>query len=221
VRPVRVLVADPLPIFRAGVRNLLRRERDLDVIEAGSFDELQRADDWPDLALVDADLPPKGALPAVEWLSAHRECATIVWSFAPTCEAVLDAIRAGARGYLHKEISGPGLVRSLRGAVRGEAQLSRELVTLMIEALHGLEERDRARARITLLSPREHEVLALIVDGAATRTIADALDISEFTVKRHVQNIFHKLDVESRGAAAAAFRRALGAEHDVVAGRMA
>jgi DNA-binding NarL/FixJ family response regulator len=126
----------------------------------------------------------------------------IVWSFAPTRETVLAAVRAGADGYLHKEISPAGLVRSLRGVIHGEAPLSRDLATLMIEAIHTLEERDRTRERLSVLSMREREILHHVAHGARNRQIAAALTISEFTVKRHMQNILGKLGVGSRSAAA-------------------
>lgn len=206
----RILVADSLRIFRAGVRNLLSRESDFDVVEAGSLDELLRevADDCPDIALIDRDLPPAGALEAVRRLTAHCSTTAIVWSFEPTHAVVLEAVRAGAHGYLRKEISPQGLVRSLRGVARGEAPLSRDLASLMIGALHDMDERVRARDRAGTLSSREREVLGLIAEGARNKQIAASLAISEFTVKRHVQNILHKLELPSRRAASAFYRSA-------------
>ena len=206
----RILVADSLPIFRAGVRNLLRRESDLEVVEAASFDEVaeQVADACPEIALIDLELPPNGGVEAVQLLSERCSTHKIVWSFAPTRETVLAAVRAGADGYLHKEISPGGLVRSLRGLVRGEAPLSRDLATLMIEAIHGLDERDRTRERLSVLSTREREILDHVAQGERNRQIAAALTISEFTVKRHMQNILGKLGVGSRRAAADFYRAA-------------
>jgi DNA-binding NarL/FixJ family response regulator len=206
----RVLVAEPLTIFRAGVRNLLMRESDLDVVEAANFEEVGACVDCgcPDLALIDLDLPPIGGVEAVKLLSQRCSTNMIVWSFAPTRETVLAAVRAGASGYLHKEISPVGLVRSLRGAVNGEAPLSRDLVTLMIDAIHRVEQRDDTRERLSVLSAREREILDFVSHGARNRQIAAALTISEFTVKRHMQNILGKLGVGSRGAAADFYRTA-------------
>jgi len=116
---------------------------------------------------------------------------------------VLESITAGAHGFLQKEISGPGLIRALRGVAAGEAPLSRDMAGLMIAAIHGLEARSKALERAAVLSEREKEVLAFVSRGARNRDIAEALDISEFTVKRHMQNILQKLDVPSRRAAAA------------------
>lgn len=208
----RVLVADPLPIFRGGVARLLRQEREFDVMEASSLGDFSRLGHRrPDIALLDADLPPRGALPALAWLSEHCDCHTIVWSVDPTPLDVLDTIRAGARGYLRKDISPTGLVRSLLGVVRGEAPLSRYLTTMMIDALHGYDEQARARERAAALSTRERQVLDLVAQGAQNKQIANVLSISEFTVKRHVQNILEKLSVPSRRAAADFYQAAFGA----------
>ncbi len=209
----RILVADPLRIFRAGVRNLLARERDFEVVEAGTLDELLAAVDEaaPDIALIDIDLPPLGGVAAVQRLTGLCSPHTIVWSYDPKQDAVLSAVRAGAHGFLRKQISPQGLVRALRGVVHGEAPLSRDLATMMIDALHGMDERTRAIDRADMLSSREREVLDLIAEGARNRQIAAALSISEFTVKRHVQNILQKLDLPSRGAAATFYRTATSA----------
>lgn len=214
MKRTRILIADSLPIFRAGVRNLLAGESEFEVLEAASFDDL--ADlvegECPDIALIDLALPPVGGVAAVAKVSEHCSAHTIVWSFEATRETVLAAIRAGASGYLHKEISPAGLVRSLRGVMRGEAPLARDLATLMIGALHGLEERDRAREKAAVLSPREREVLSYVAGGARNRQIAHALFISEFTVKRHMQNILQKLGLPSRRAAAVFYKAAFEAE---------
>jgi len=214
VRRTRILVADPLRIFRAGVRNLLARESGFEVVEAGNFDEVQAAieADCPDIALIDLELPPLGGVAAVQRLAKRCSTHTIVWSFEPTRDTVLSAVRAGAHGFLHKEISPEGLVRALRGVIHGEAPLSRDLATLMIDALHGLDQRESARDRVVVLSSREREVLDFVAQGARNKQIATALTISEFTVKRHVQNILQKLDLPSRKAAATFYRTAFGDE---------
>jgi len=219
MRRTRILVADSLQIFRSGVRNLLARESDFEIIEAESFDDVLRAVelDCPDIALIDLELPPYGGVSAVQRLRKRCSTYTIVWSFEPSRETVLAAVRAGAHGFLHKEISPEGLVRALRGVVQGEAPLSRDLASLMIDALHGLDERTRARDRAGVLSSREREVLDLVAQGARNRQIAAALTISEFTVKRHVQNILQKLELPSRKAAATFYRTAFGQEEAPVA----
>lgn len=203
----RVLLLDPLPIFRAGVRGHLTEESDFEVVEAGSVEEA-RALEPPDIALVDASL-----VDAVELLG---EAHVVVWSFAPKPHEVLAAIQAGAHGYLHKEISSSGLVRALRALPLGEAPLSRHLAAALIEAMHGQEAHSQAQARLAVLSAREREVLELVALGARNSSIAESLSISEFTVKRHVQNILGKLGVASRTAAGAVYRAGLDEESAAV-----
>jgi len=219
VRRTRILVADPLRIFRAGVLSLLARESDFDVVEAGSLEEVLHVieHDCPDIALIDLELPPVGGVVAVQRLATRCSAYPIVWGFEPSRDCVLESVRAGAHGFLRKDISPEGLVRALRGVVQGEAPLSGDLVALMIEALHGLDERMRARDRAAVLSSRELEVLGLIARGDRNKQIASALAISEFTVKRHVQNILQKLELPSRLAAAAFYRTVCGSRENPIA----
>jgi len=207
MKRTRVLLLDPLPLFRAGVRGHLTEESDFEVVEAGSLQEA-RALEPPDIALVDSSL-----IDAVEVLGDAR---VVVWSFAPEPPEVLAAIQGGAHGYLHKEISSLGLVRALRGLPQGEAPLSRDLAAAMIDALHGQEAHSQLQASLAALSAREREVLELVALGARNSSIAETLSISEFTVKRHVQNILGKLGVASRTAAGAIYRAAFEEEQKAV-----
>lgn len=211
MRSLQVLIADPLPIVRADVRTVLRRS-DFDVVEAASLDGVLRAADEhrPDIALIDLSLPPSGGVAAVHRLTERSSTYVVVWGIQPSRETVLEAVRAGAHGVLRKDISPEGLVRALRGISQGEAPITRDLASLMVEALHGLDEQARARDRASVLSAREHEVLDLIVRGARNKEIAAALVISEFTAKRHVQNILQKLELPSRRAASSFYQTAYG-----------
>jgi DNA-binding NarL/FixJ family response regulator len=219
VTRTRILVADSLRIFRAGVCSLLERDSDFEVVEAGTLDEVLDvvAHRCPDIALIDLDLRPLGGVVAVQKLAKRCSTYMIVWSFEPSRETVLAAVRSGAHGFLHKEISPEGLVRALHGVVQGEAPLSRDLATLMIDALHGQDERTRARERAAVLSSRERQVLDLLAEGARNKQIAALLTISEFTAKRHVQNILQKLELPSRGAAATFYRTAFGSSEEAPA----
>jgi DNA-binding NarL/FixJ family response regulator len=205
----RVLVADGMPMFGAGVHGLLARQDDFKSAQALTLEDALRevALFAPHIVLVDLDLPPSGGVAAVGRLTAiDPDVDLIVWSLQPSRGSVLAAIRAGASGFLLKDVSPAGLLRALRGVARGEAPLSRELAQMMIDALHGFDERERAREHLARLSEREREVLTMVARGARNREIADGLTISEFTVKRHVQNILHKLGMTSRSAAGAFYR---------------
>jgi DNA-binding NarL/FixJ family response regulator len=204
----RILIADSWGIFRTGVSNVLSRESEFAVAETADLEGVQRYvyEQSPDIALIDLDLPPHGGVVALRWLDEYCDARTIAWSFEPTPDAVLDAVRAGASGFLRKDISQDGLVRALRGVVVGQAALSPDIATLMIEAIHRLRERERAEDRLSTLSSRECEVLERVADGALNRQIASELTISEFTVKRHMQSILGKLGYRSRREAGAFYR---------------
>jgi len=213
VTRTRVLIADQLPIFRAGVRDLLLAEDDFVVREAADRAEVLAsiAEEDCDVVLLDLDLPPDGALAVLPELRPGPTRHAIVWSFLPSQASVLAAIRQGASGYLHKEIAAPGLLRTLRALAQGEAPLARDLAGAAIDAVRSSECRERENEQASVLSVREREVLALVAKGARNREVAAELEISEFTVKRHVQNILHKLGLPSRIAAAAFYRAAFPA----------
>jgi DNA-binding NarL/FixJ family response regulator len=206
-----VLVADPIGVFRAGVRNALTQAGGFELFEADSLGGVVAIlqERVPDVALIELDLPPLGAVAAVERLVETGTTRPIVWSLAPADDSVLAAVSAGAVGFLPKQITPAGLVRALQGALLGEAPVTRGLAGAMIEQLHRDGAAERRRRRIARLTAREREVLELVVTGASNREVAHALEITEFTVKRHVQNILPKLGLPSRSAAAAFYRDAV------------
>jgi DNA-binding NarL/FixJ family response regulator len=225
VRLTRLLLADPYSVFRLGVKSILREERDFDVVEAGSLREAEEHLERglrPDLALIDLDLPPRGALDALALLRGTGT-PTIVWSqrerLSP--ETVFDIVRCGAIGLLCKEMSAVGLVRSLRGVARGEAPVGREIVSMLIEGMQTANDRVRARSQIGTLSSRERQVLELVSEGRSNKQIAAELFVSEFTAKRHVQNILRKLGVHSRWEASASYHSYLAQAPSPSARRLA
>jgi DNA-binding NarL/FixJ family response regulator len=204
----RVLVADSLSVFRAGVSSVLGRSGGWDVSEASDLDGVHHSmqEHPPEVALIDLGLPPLGGVAAVRALAKTGQTKVIIWSLAAADDIVLTAIRAGAAGCLPKQISPVGLVRALHGTVRGEAPITRGLAGAMIAQLHQLGEREQERRRAASLTAREREVIELLATGARNGQIATALAISEFTVKRHIQNILQKLELPSRRSAAAFYR---------------
>jgi two-component system response regulator DevR len=211
--PVRLIVADPHAILRIGVRALLNREPEFEIIEVADLDgliEQVARTPTPDVALIDVDLPPRGASAAVVALREY-DTVPIVWSYPSrlTAEIVYDAVRLGAAGVLRKDISAAGLARSLRAIVKGEAPLCRDLTASLIARIQLLDRQAVARSKVSELSKREQEVLALIAAGQSNKAIAADLCISQFTAKRHVQNILNKLGLHNRSEAAARFRSAV------------
>jgi two-component system, NarL family, nitrate/nitrite response regulator NarL len=212
--PTRVLVADSVGLFRAGVRSALERAGGFAVTEAPDEPALLAAVqlDRPELVLLDLHLPPAGGLAALGQLATDAGPRVIAWSLEPDGDEVLAALSAGAIGFLTKDMKAESIVRGLHTALEGQAPIRRSLLTGVIGAFQKLERRDRYGERAIKLSSRELEVLGLVALGTRNREIADQLQISEFTVKRHVQNILHKLNVPSREVAAHIYRSVFGAE---------
>jgi DNA-binding NarL/FixJ family response regulator len=209
VQLTRLTLADPLTVFRLGVRSFLGEQRDFEMSEAASLAELEqvlRSRVRPDLALVDLDLPPTGAFDALGVLRGAGISA-VVWTHRGRLSPglVFDLVREGAVGVLSKEISPSGLVRALRGVTRGEAPLGRDIASLLIDGVRAASTDARAQRAIGTLSGREREVLELVSEGRANKEIAAELCVSVFTVKRHVQNILRKLGVDSRWEAVAEY----------------
>jgi DNA-binding NarL/FixJ family response regulator len=206
---IRLALADSFTLFRIGLRIVIDEAQDFAVSEAESLEELDTllsAAPPPDLALVDLDLPPTGAADAVTLLR-RNDVLPVVWArrdrLSPNL--VLELVRAGAMGILPKEISPEGLLRALRGALDGEAALGRDVALLLVSGLQGASATAGRGRHLTTLSNREIEVLGLVADGGANKEIAEHLGLSEFTVKRHIQNILRKLGARSRWEASASY----------------
>lgn len=207
---ITLILADSGPMFRLGLRVLLREYDEFEIQEAGDLATLvalagrARA---PATALIDLDLPPAGGAAAV---TSVRDsiAAPVVWCSGSrlTPDVVYELVRCGAVGILRKEIAPSGVVRTLRAAGKGEAPLPRDLVAGLLTRIHSLNSALPSAPPITTLSRREREVLALVAEGHSNKTIARKLFISEFTAKRHVQNVLNKLALHRRQDAATRFR---------------
>lgn len=212
--PTRVLVADPVALLRAGVRAALERAGGFAMSEAEDESSLLAAveSERPELVLLDLHLPPVGGVAALAHFDGEDAPRVIAWALDPDGDQVLAALSAGAIGFLTKDMRGDAIVRGLHTALDGQAPIRRSLLKNVIAAFQKVERRDRYGERAIKLSARELEVLGLIAVGTRNREIADQLAISEFTVKRHVQNILHKLNVPSREVAAHIYRSVFEAE---------
>jgi DNA-binding NarL/FixJ family response regulator len=210
-------LADSFALFRMGLRIIISEAEDFEVSEAASLEELVAlvsAASRPDLALVDLDLPPSGAKQAVTFLHKN-DVLPIVWGrrHRLSSDLVFELVRAGAVGVLPKEISPTGLIRSVRGVLAGEAALGRDTAWLLVNGLQTANATAGSGQDLTTLSSRELEVLELVAHARANKEIAEQLGLSEFTVKRHIQNILRKIGARSRWEASASYlaqRRELG-----------
>ena len=204
--PVRVLVADADGASRAGVR-LSLGAHGVDVCgeadSLGAAIELARREE-PDVCLIDADLPGGGVAAAEGVLAAAPGTAVVMLAAAVDDERLLATVRAGARGYLLKDMDPARLPVALRGVLNGEAALPRALTGRLLEELRAAERGRHASELSQLgveLTRREREVLELLDQGLDTAQMSELLGISAVTVRRHVSHILRKLRAPDRGAA--------------------
>jgi DNA-binding NarL/FixJ family response regulator len=207
--PLRVLIADDHTVVRAGLRALLEGEPDLDVIaEAGSGEEAVRLGTRlvPDVALMDLRFAGPGhgidGVEAARRLGARAPGVAVVMltSYAGRAD-VVRALEAGARGYVLKAGPPEELFQAVRTAAAGSMGLAAEIVGELVGQVVNPEQD---------LSHREIEVVRLLAEGRSNRAIAEALYLSEATVKTHLVRVYRKLKVDNRAAAVSeAMRRGL------------
>lgn len=200
----RVLVADADPATRAGVNAALVRGGFEVCAEAESaqsaLDAARR--EQPDACLVDADLAGGGIAAARDLDDAAPGTVIVMLGTTADDEHVLAAIRAGARGFLPKDMDPDRLVPALRAVLDGEPALPRALMGRVLDELHGRRRYRSELARLGVdLTRREQEVLELLDQGMNTADMARALDISAVTVRRHLSGLLRKLDAPDRDAA--------------------
>ena len=202
---IRVLIADDHAVVRQGLRTFLELQDEIEVVgEAAdgveALELVERTE--PDVALLDLVMPRLGGLEAIRRIRevAPATRVLVLTSFADD-DTVLPAVRAGAAGYLLKDVQPPELVGAIRTVHAGEALLAPAVATMLVEQL-AAEDGDGRAEREGHLTPREREVLALLARGRPNKVIARDLGVSERTVKTHVSNILAKLNLTDRTQAA-------------------
>jgi DNA-binding NarL/FixJ family response regulator len=205
---VRVIIADDQALFREGLRTLLSTRPEVDVVgEAANGEEVISLVDrlQPDVVLMDLRMPVMDGIVATTRLRDHWPAIPVlVLTTFDDDASLFGALRAGAAGYLLKDVSSETLMAAVTAAARGEAFLQSTVTGRVVAAFARLMESGgpRAEALVLPLSPREREILALLGTGASNKEIADRLCLAEGTVKNHVTNILTKLDVRDRTQAA-------------------
>ena len=163
----------------------------------------------PDAVLMDVVMPDVDGIAATRHIVSELPDQVVILVSRGEDEAIgLASLRAGAVGYLTKDVDVDALPRAVAGAVNGEAAISRRLVMRLIERVRGLSGRTYgtrlARPRLT---PREWDVVDLLAEGQSTDGIAESLHLATETVRSHIKNILRKLDARSRAEAVAAAQR--------------
>ncbi|MCQ4083363.1 response regulator transcription factor [Streptomyces sp. RB6PN25] len=199
---IRVLLVDDHQVVRRGLRTFLEVQDDIEVVgEASDGDEgVCRAEELrPDVILLDIRMPGMDGIACLRKLRELGVAAKVlvVTSFTEQ-RTVVPALRAGAAGYLYKDVDPDALAGAIRSVHAGHVLLQPEVA----DALLSREEPGAGQGRGGSLTDREREVLGLIADGRSNREIARALVLSEKTVKTHVSNILMKLDLADRTQAA-------------------
>ncbi|MBT2467171.1 response regulator transcription factor [Streptomyces sp. ISL-66] len=199
---IRILLVDDHQVVRRGLRTFLEVQDDIEVVgEAADGDEgIARAEELrPDVILMDIKMPGTDGIEALRRLRglANPARVLIVTSFTEQ-RTVVPALRAGAAGYVYKDIDPVALAAAIRSVHAGQVLLQPEVAV----ALLADEGRPPSSGRGGSLTDREREVLRHIADGRSNREIARVLVLSEKTVKTHVSNILMKLDVVDRTQAA-------------------
>ncbi|MBD0741355.1 response regulator transcription factor [Streptomyces sp. CBMA152] len=205
--PIRVFLLDDHEVVRRGLADLLDAEPDITVVgDAGTVDHaLARGPALrPDVAVLDVRLPDgNGIAVCRELRSQMPELACLMLTSFDDEEALLDAIMAGAAGYVLKQIKGSDLVSAVRTVASGQSMLDPATTARLMRSLRADPAQSPAvPSELASLSPRERDILALIGDGLTNREIGKKLYLSEKTVKNHISRLLAKLGVQRRVQAA-------------------
>lgn len=190
---IRVLLADDHALVRDGLRAVLAREPDIQVVgEADDGREALRlaASAKPDVAVLDLSMPLLNGLDAARQLARDRRSRTILVTMHADERYVLDALRAGVHGYVLKKQAAADLVRAIREVAAGRVYLSPGVGATVAEAI-----RTGAAPREERLTPREREVLQLVAEGKTTKEIAAILNVSVKTADAHRTRLMQRLDI--------------------------
>lgn len=207
---IRILLIDDHTLFRSGVKALLQRQADFEVVGEASdgLEGVKLVEQVEaDVVLLDLDMPSMNGREALEQIrETHPNLAVLMLTVSEDCEALGECLKLGARGYLLKKIDQDFLLRSIRAAYSGDSVISPQMMTKFVNRL--AEPQESARSRQTqgtdpsVLTRRERQTLAWLSRGVSNKEIARALNLAESTVKVHVQSILRKLNLSSRVQAA-------------------
>jgi DNA-binding NarL/FixJ family response regulator len=207
MRPLRILLADDHLLFRKGLAQLLDSQPDFQVIgEATDGIEAiaQTQSLQPDMVLMDINMPNSDGFEATRHIKVKMpDVRVVMLTVSEDADDLKAAVQCGADGYLLKDLSPETLFQQLRGVTSGEAPISRAMTGKLFQQLAQQNQPVAQPMATDKLSPRESQVVALVVNGYSNQEIADELGIAHNTVKNHLRSILAKLGVRNRAQAAA------------------
>ncbi len=200
---MRILIVDDQALVRAGFRLVLESQSDFEVVgEAGDGEDAVAAVRLlhPDIVLMDVRMPRMDGLEATRRIlqNGTSECRIVMLTTFDLDEYVYSALRAGACGFLLKDVRPDQLIAAVRVVQSGDALPAPSITRRLIERFAPRPSVDESRKALESLTDRESEVLRLMARGMANQEIAEKLFVSEATVKTHVAHIFDKLGVDNR-----------------------
>jgi len=205
LNPIRVLLVDDHTLLRSGVKALLQRQSDIEVVGEApdSIEGVKSAAALkPDVILLDLHMPGISGKDSVKlFLEVAPQSHVVMLTVSESADDLLDSLRAGASGYLLKNIETQTLLDSIRRAADGDSVVSAQMTGKLVRGLQAAPSTP-VEAEKDALSPREREILSHLAKGASNKEIARSLDVAESTVKIHVQHILRKLNLSSRVQAA-------------------
>jgi two-component system response regulator DevR len=201
VSVIRLVIVDDHQVVRMGLKALLAAEADFQIVaEAGNAREalLEVERNRPDVAILDVRLPGPSGLEVCRQIRERYPLTRVVMLTSYASEAfIFEALRAGASGYVLKQVGGEELVRAIRAAARGEMAMDPQVTVRMAERLKELEKLEEGNA-FRNLSEREVQVLEQVAKGKSNRQIGTELGLSEVTVRNYVSTMLEKLDLRNR-----------------------
>lgn len=206
IKKIRVMLVDDQALFREALRTLLSYQDDFEVVaEAANGEEAVRysIQELPDVILMDLQMPIMSGVDATQRIRNLRQDVQIIaLTTFDDDELIIDAFKAGAIGYLLKDVPSEKLFEAIRSASRGEYSIAPPIMAKLVSEVTKTERVIQRKPGIdNPLSRREREVLLFVAEGLSNKEIADKLVISEGTVKNHLSNILAKLEVRDRGQA--------------------
>ncbi|GGC06516.1 response regulator [Pseudoduganella buxea] len=205
-QPISVLLVDDHTLFRSGIRSLLQRHPEFNVVgeAADGVEGIKRAKQLaPQVVLLDLHMPGMSGLETLHLLLQDcPDSAIVMLTVSEDAQDLAAALKAGASGYLLKNIDTDYLTRAVRRAAAGETVVAEAMTSKLVAQLQAGARPAEPASEIDRLTPREREILDCLARGESNKVIARSLDLSESTVKIHVQNVLKKLNLSSRVQAA-------------------